>query len=68
MSDPEIIGQKIREVRQMNKKEMEAEGWHRPATVVILANGVKLYPSQDDEGNGPGALFGRDTKGDGFAL
>ena len=55
-----IINQKIVEVREMTKAEQEREGWDSPAIALVLDNGVVLYPSQDDEGNGCGALFGVD--------
>jgi len=54
-----IIGAKIRAVRLMTKDELEAQGWDYETVVAIeLDNGAVLYPSQDDEGNGGGALFG----------
>ena len=63
-SDP-VIGQKIVAVRAMTSAEQKAEGWegacHGPATVLVLSNGARIYASQDEEGNGPGALFGADT-------
>jgi len=58
-----VVNQKIIAVRKMTKGEMEREGWDFPAMVLVLDNGIKLYPSMDDEGNGSGALFGVDNKG-----
>ena len=55
-----LEGAKIVNIREMTKKEAEAEGWslrHNGCRVIELENGVKIYPSQDYEGNGPGALF-----------
>jgi hypothetical protein len=57
-----MIGQTIAKVRPMTKAELRAEGWeeglrHGMPSVVVLANGLKLYPSRDPEGNGPGSLF-----------
>lgn len=55
-----IIGSKIKKIRQMTKKEARIEGWnldHAHCIILILDNGIKLYASQDYEGNGPGALF-----------
>mgnify|MGYP003149022956 CR=1 FL=1 len=60
----EITGATIKKVRKMTKAEMTVEGWDpllAPPTVLVLSNGVKIYPSQDDEGNGPGAIFGIDN-------
>lgn len=67
MSD-EIIGQKITEVRAMTSTEAAREGWEfqggQPPAVLVLENGLLLYPAQDQEGNGPGVLFGRTTDGE----
>ena len=55
-----LEGAKIVNIRDMTKKEAEAEGWelHRDGCrVLVLNNGIKLYASKDYEGNGPGALF-----------
>ena len=55
-----IEGSKIVKIREMTTKEAIAEGWslrHNGCRVLELDNGVKLYASQDYEGNGPGALF-----------
>jgi hypothetical protein len=56
----EIVGQKIKNVRPMTLAEMNREAWDRNATVIELENGVILYPSRDNEGNGAGILFGID--------
>ena len=62
-----FVGQTIKKIRKMTEKEMLAEGWgdtmewHVP-TVLVLSNGAKIYASQDDEGNSPGALFGAKGK------
>tara|TARA_Y100000310_G_scaffold151691_1_gene151294 strand:+ start:1270 stop:1539 length:270 start_codon:yes stop_codon:yes gene_type:complete len=55
-----IEGSKIVKVREMTTKEAIAEGWslrYNGCRVLELNNGIKLYASQDYEGNGPGALF-----------
>ena len=67
-----LVGQTIKAVRPMTKKELTAEGWetgsrHGTPTALVLADGTVLYASQDPEGNGPGALFGK-KGGDAFAL
>ena len=59
MSD--VIRQKIVGVRKMTEREREWEGWENdpsPTFALELENGVVLYPSMDEEGNGGGALFG----------
>jgi len=64
MADENVIGRKIVAIRQMSEKEKEAEGWEdRGTTALVLDDGSVIYPSQDDEGNGSGALFGVDNKG-----
>lgn len=57
-----IAGQKIVDVRPMTVKELAKEGWedapaHSIPMALVLANGSVLYPSQDEEGNGPGAFW-----------
>ena len=59
----DLIGRRITEIRPMTKKEMENESWDYGTIVIILDNGTRLYPSMDDEGNGPGALFGTTSEG-----
>jgi len=61
----DLIGAKITRVRFMTKDELEAQGWDwegsdsiHPIVALELDNGAVLYPSQDEEGNGGGALFG----------
>lgn len=58
----ELEGRTIKTVRAMTRQELEAEGWtedrHGARIALVLDNGTVLYPSRDDEGNGPGALFG----------
>jgi hypothetical protein len=64
----DIHGQKIKTTRPMTAKEIRDEGWYEGTTVIVLENGVKLYASQDSEGNGSGALFGSRPDGSQFAL
>lgn len=58
MSD-KIIGKRIKEVRRLTDKELDSEGWDTPCLVLVLEDNTLLYPSMDEEGNGPGVLFGR---------
>jgi hypothetical protein len=44
----------------MTKKEVEYMGWQSRSVIIILDNGVAIYPSRDDEGNDAGALFTSD--------
>lgn len=64
-------GLKIVSVRNISKKELDQEGWedhHGTCAVLVLEDGSVLYPSRDDEGNGPGTLFGVDKKGEAIHL
>jgi hypothetical protein len=65
MSESDLVGRKIVEVRTMTKKELEREGWEGnfPTIALVLDDGQVLYPSMDTEGNAPGALFGSDKMG-----
>ena len=54
-----IVGRTIIHVRIMTAAERESWGWERGHWPVVfqLDDGTYLVPSQDDEGNGPGAIF-----------
>jgi hypothetical protein len=61
------VGRTIVEIRPATPEEMEHHGWedHRsPPVVLVLDDLSLLIPSQDEEGNGPGAIFIKDKKGD----
>jgi len=64
-----MIGATVSKIRLMTNKELKAEGWegtpvyHIP-TVIEFNNGTRIYASCDDEGNGPGALFGINKAGE----
>jgi len=68
----DVRGHTIVEVRQMTDKELKNEDWtvgrHQSPTVLVLDNGILLYPSRDHEGNGPGALFGATKNGQTFRV
>ena len=68
VSNINLVGRKIVALRQMTKRELAREGWDGQAIAIILDDGTVLFPSQDEEGNGPGAIFGTDSKGAGFGL
>ncbi len=59
-----ITGQTIKAIRPMTQEEMNRPGWMgaRPGIAIELSNGIILYPSRDEEGNGPGVLFAHDPK------
>jgi len=57
--DDDLIGKKIVSFRYMTKKELKREGWDDyKGVVLVLDDGTLIYPSRDEEGNGPGELFG----------
>ena len=69
----QIEGLTVRKVRLMTPGEIELEGWSHdigsPAPHVIeFHGGIRIYPSRDPEGNGPGVLFGQDEKDGTFAI
>jgi len=60
-----LCGLKIEGVRFLTKDEMTDEGWDYGAGIaLVLSNGSVIYPSADDEGNGPGALFMKNVDGE----
>ena len=51
-----FLHQKIVKIDIMNKEEAEALGWSERAVMFQLENGTWFFASQDDEGNGAGAI------------
>ena len=66
------IGQRIVGIRTLTHAECDSQGWdplpHQMAVCLILSDGSMLFPSQDYEGNGPGAMFGVMRTGESFVL
>jgi len=61
----------IVKVRRMTDKEMADNGWdgyHTNPPVLELEDGGILFPARDEEGNGPGVLFGVAPNGSEFML
>ena len=54
-----LVGKKVTSVRYLSDEEMNALDWSQKSLVIQFDDGSVIYPSQDDEGNGPGALFGQ---------
>ncbi len=52
-----LIGRKITAVRVMTDEERAVSGWGGSPLVLVLDDGNEIWASQDDEGNGPGAIF-----------
>lgn len=59
-----LLGRRIVEVRYLTDAEAKALGWYERSVVLVLDNGALFFPSQDDEGNGAGALFGQGPNGE----
>lgn len=53
----QLVGRKIIGARYMDQSEAEHLGWDERSFVLILDDKTCIFASQDDEGNGPGALF-----------
>lgn len=52
-----LVGKTIKNVRYMTDKEMKQHFWSNKPLVIFFTDGTYMYASQDDEGNGAGALF-----------
>ena len=67
--DP-MAGRVVKRVRLLTKKEMAEEGWadDKPATAIEFEDGSIVYGARDEEGNGPGELFGVESDGVTFML
>jgi hypothetical protein len=65
-----LIGRTITKIRPMTTGELSAEGWDigDNCSAIEFDDGTVLYPSRDEEGNGPGAFFGVDKNGNGFII
>ena len=69
-----LLGRQIVEVRYMTEQEQQEQRkmgvadrvWPCAALVLVLNDGTKAWMSADDEGNGPGALFGQTADGEKF--
>lgn len=69
-TDFALLGRHIVDIRPMSRSELAVEGWPADQRVaaLVLDNGAILYPSRDDEGNGPGVLFGTMPHAGGFRV
>lgn len=57
----QLLNRKIVDVRYLTDEEVENLGWYEKCVVMVLDDGNMIFPSQDDEGNGAGALFTCDS-------
>ena len=53
-----LEGRTIRAVSYMTDAERDNNQWSYRGLVIEFTDGTMIYPSQDDEGNEAGALFG----------
>jgi hypothetical protein len=60
MDEINLVGKRVTAIRLLTDKELEAEGWEEgsPVTAIEFDDGSLVYASMDEEGNGPGELFG----------
>ena len=52
-----LEGKTIRKVGYMSTKCAEDIGWYQRGLMIHLDDDTHVYVQQDDEGNGPGALY-----------
>lgn len=66
----QLAGRKIVTARYLTDQEISVLGWHGSSLVLELDNGLLLYASADDEGNGPGAIHGitKNNRSTGFPV
>jgi hypothetical protein len=55
-----LKGKVVAEVRYLTDDEIEEEGFDAYPVAIFFTDGTYVFPSKDDEGNGPGALFTSD--------
>lgn len=62
-----LAGQQIRRIRAMTQDEMRNQGWENDDPPMLLElDSFVIFPSRDDEGNGPGVLYFRRPDGKAF--
>jgi hypothetical protein len=62
-AEKSLLGRTIVAIRYLNDTEADGLGWSASPIVLLLDDGAMIYPAQDDEGNGPGALIGQTKTG-----
>jgi hypothetical protein len=60
-----LAGKRIKRVRMLTPDEVRSQDWGRRDEVLAieLEDGTLIFPAMDYEGNGPGALFAKDDRG-----
>jgi len=61
-----MIGKKVVEVKLMSDAEVDDFGWHQSTMVLVFDDGTEVFAASDEEGNGPGCLFGVEPDGSEF--
>ena len=56
-ANDQLAGQTITAARYLTDEEAGKLGWYQRGLALGLSNGTYLIVQQDDEGNGPGALY-----------
>ena len=51
-----LEGRKIVKVRKLTAAEKKRESWYGDGVAIDLDDGTVIYPSSDEEGNGPRSL------------
>jgi hypothetical protein len=62
-ANAQLAGQTITAAKYMTDEDAENLGWYQRGLFIGLSNGSYLIVQQDDEGNGPGALYLMDKNG-----
>lgn len=59
-----LVGRTVVSVDYLSRNDCTCVGWHESSVLIVFDDGTVVFPSQDDEGNGAGALFGQAPEGD----
>ena len=63
-----LKGKQIVAVRYLTEEEKDGMAWMQASVAVFLDDGTQFFISRDDEGNGPGSIFGANTDGEQWTL
>ena len=51
-----LVGKTIRKCDYLTQEEVDQMGWYGSCLAIEFTDGSYIFPMQDDEGNGPGAM------------